>query len=72
MGFPPGSVVKNLPANARDPGSTSGLGRSHKPRSNYAHVLQLLRPCGAAGEACILQGVCPPLGQLPQGEASTS
>ena len=28
MGFPGGSVVKNLPANARDTGSISGSGRS--------------------------------------------
>ena len=27
MGFPGGSVVKNSPANARDTGSISGLGR---------------------------------------------
>ena len=28
MGFPGGSVVKNLPANAGDVGSIPGLGRS--------------------------------------------
>ena len=28
MGFPGGSVVKNLPANAGDPGLIFGLGRS--------------------------------------------
>ena len=28
MGFPGGSVVKNLPANAGDSGSIPGLGRS--------------------------------------------
>ena len=28
LGFPGGKLVKNLPANAGDPGSTSGLGRS--------------------------------------------
>ena len=28
MGFPGGSAVKNLPANARDTGSIPGLGRS--------------------------------------------
>ena len=33
-GFPGGAVVKNLPANARDMGSSPGLGRSHMPRSN--------------------------------------
>ena len=34
MGFPGGAVVKNLPANAGDTGSSPGLGRSHVPRSN--------------------------------------
>ena len=33
-GFPGGSVVENLPANAGDTGSSPGLGRSHMPRSN--------------------------------------
>ena len=33
-GFPGGSVVKNLPANAGDTGSIPGLGRSHVPRSD--------------------------------------
>ena len=34
LGFPGGAVVENLPANARDTGSSPGLGRSHMPRSN--------------------------------------
>ena len=34
QGFPGGAVVKNLPANAGDTGSSPGLGRSHMPRSN--------------------------------------
>ena len=34
MGFPGGAVVKNLPANAGDMGSSPGLGGSHMPRSN--------------------------------------
>ena len=33
-GFPGGAVVENLPANARDTGSSPGLGRSHMPQSN--------------------------------------
>ena len=33
-GFPGGTVVKNLPANAGDMGSSPGLGRSHMPQSN--------------------------------------
>ena len=32
--FPGGAVVKNLPANAEDMGSSPGLGRSHMPWSN--------------------------------------
>ena len=34
MGFPSGSVVKNLPANAGDTGSIPSLGRSHLPLNN--------------------------------------
>ena len=33
-GFPGGSVVKNLPANVGDTGSSPGPGRSHMPQSN--------------------------------------
>ena len=33
-GFLGGAVVKNLPANARDTGSSPGPGRSHMPQSN--------------------------------------
>ena len=33
-GFPGGVVVKNLPANAGDTGSSPGPRRSHMPRSN--------------------------------------
>ena len=33
-GFPGGTVVENLPADAGDTGSSPGLGRSHMPRSN--------------------------------------
>ena len=35
--FPGGSVVKNLPANAGDPGSIPGLGRS--PRGGNGNPL---------------------------------
>ena len=34
LDFPGGTVVKNLPANAGDMGSSPGPGRSHMPRSN--------------------------------------
>ena len=33
-GFPGGTVVENLPANAGDMGSSPGPGRSHMPLSN--------------------------------------
>ena len=33
-GFPGGTVVENLPANAQDMGSSPGLERSHMPWSN--------------------------------------
>ena len=33
-GFPGGTVVENLPANAGDTGLSPGLGRSHMARSN--------------------------------------
>ena len=42
QGFPGSSVVKNLPANAEDTGSSPGLGRSHMLRSNWAPEPQLL------------------------------
>ena len=32
--FPGSTVVKNLPANARDMGSSPGLGRFHMPWGN--------------------------------------
>ena len=41
-GFPCGAVVKNLPANAGDTGSSPGLGGSHMPRSSWAREPQLL------------------------------
>ena len=44
-GFPGGAVVGNLPANAGDMSSSPGLGRSHMPRSNWAHEPQRLSLC---------------------------
>ncbi|KAJ8784518.1 hypothetical protein J1605_008170 [Eschrichtius robustus] len=60
-GFPCGSVVENLPANAGDTGSRPGLGRSHMPRSNWAHEPQLLSLrvwslCSATREAAMVRG----------------
>ena len=60
-GFPGGAVVESLPANAGDTGSSPGLGRSHKPRSNWAREPQLLSLrvwslCSATREAAIVRG----------------
>ena len=60
-GFPGGAVVENLPANARDMGSSPGLGRSHIPWSNWAREPQLLSLhvwslCSAIREAVIVRG----------------
>ena len=54
-------MVENLPANAGDTGSSPGLGRSHMPRSNWAHEPQLLSLrvwslCSATREAAIVRG----------------
>ena len=40
--FPGGPVVKNLPTKAGDKGLIPGLGRSHVPWGNKAHLPQLL------------------------------
>ena len=60
-GFPGGAVVGSLPANAGDTGSSPGLGRSHMPRSGWAHEPQLLSLrvwslCSATREAAIVRG----------------
>ena len=60
-GFPGGAVVESPPANAGDTGSIPGLGRSHMPRSNWAHEPQLLSLrvwslCPATGGAAIVRG----------------
>ena len=40
VGFPGGSVAKNLPANAGDTGSTPGLGRSPgEGNGNHSNIL---------------------------------
>ena len=41
-GFPGGTVVESLPADAGDTGSSPGLGGSHMPLSNWAREPQLL------------------------------
>ena len=60
MGFPGGSVVKNLPANVGDTGSIPGLGRSHLLGSSWcvhhnSWALALSSLCSASREASALQ-----------------
>ena len=60
-GFPGGAVVESLPADAGDTGSSSGLGRSHMPRSDQVREPQLLSLrvwslCPAAREAAMVRG----------------
>ena len=57
MGFPGGSVIKNLAANTGATGSTPGPGRSHMSRSNRACEPQLLSLCSRAGEPLLLSHV---------------
>ena len=59
--FPWWRGVENLPANARDTDSSSGLGRSHMPRSDWVREPQLLSLrvwslCSATREAAIVRG----------------
>ena len=42
--LPGGPVVKNLPANAGETGSTPGPGRFHMPKGNEAYEPQPLSP----------------------------
>ena len=85
LGFPGGAVVKNLPANAGDMGSSPGLGRSHMPRSDWAREPQLLSLrvwslCSATGEAVTVRGSrtamksgprSPQTGESPRTETKT-
>ena len=48
MGFPGGAVVKNLPANAGDTGSSPGPGGSHMSWSSWVRAPQLLSLCSRA------------------------
>ena len=54
VGFPGGTVVGSLPANAGDTGSSPGPGRSHMPWSNWAHAPQLLSLRSRARKAQLL------------------
>ena len=53
-GFSGGAVVKNPPASAGDTGSSPGPGRSYMPRSNAAHMSQLLSLHSRAREPQLL------------------
>ena len=60
-GFPGGTVVESLPANAGDTGSSPGLGGSHMPRNDWAREPQLLSLrvwslCSATRETTIVRG----------------
>ena len=73
-GFPGGSVVKNLPANARGMGWIPGLGRSYVPRGSWAHTLRttgpvLWSPEAAATEACMPWSPCSQQGKPLQRDA---
>ena len=70
MGFPGGTVVENLPANAGDTGSSPGLGKSYMPRSKWAHEPQLLSLriwilCSTTREAVIVRGPCTTMKSVP-------
>ena len=54
MGFPGGTVVKNMPANAGDKSLSPGPGRSHMLRSNWARAPQLLSLCSRARKPQLL------------------
>ena len=53
-GFPGGSVLKNLPANAGDLGLIHDPGISYMLQGNQVHVPQLLGLCSAAWESQLL------------------
>ena len=59
LDFPGGTVVKNLPANAGDTGSSPGPGRSHMLQSNKARVPQLLSLRCRAHEPQLPKPMCP-------------
>ena len=74
--FSGGAVVKNLPANAGDTGSSPGPGRSHMPWSNEARAPQLLNLRSRAQEPQLLNPCAPtteahtPRARAPQQERS--
>ena len=58
QGFPGGSVVKSLPANAGDTGSIPDPGRSHMPGGNICPYATTTEPTCTPSEACALQSLC--------------
>ena len=64
--FTGGTVVKNLPANAGDTGSSPGPGRSHMPRSNQAREPQLPSLHAATTEALTPRARAPQQGEPTQ------
>ena len=64
-------MVRSLPADAGDTGSSPGLGGSHVPRSSSAREPQLLSLrvwslCSTAREAAIVRGPCPTMKSGPR------
>ena len=62
-GFPGGAVVESLPADAGYMDSCPGLGRSHIPRSGWAHEpwplgLRIWSLCSATGEVTTVRDLC--------------
>ncbi|XP_060161016.1 nucleolar MIF4G domain-containing protein 1 isoform X1 [Globicephala melas] len=60
-GYPGGAVVESLPADAGNMGSCRGPGRSHMPRSGWAHEpwplgLRVRSLCSTTGEATTVRG----------------
>ena len=58
-GFPGGLMVKKPLCNARDTSSIPDPGRSHMPRSKWAHAPQLLSLCSKAQELELLRPMYP-------------
>ena len=64
--FPGSTVVKNLPANARDMVLSPGLGRYHMPQSNEARTPQLLSLRATTTEAHTPRSRAPQQEKPPQ------
>ena len=59
LAFAGGSVVKNLPANAGDVGSVSGLGMILHTLEQLSRCTKLLSLCSQAWELQLLKPMCP-------------